>query len=75
MYDPEIHQCSPEEFIEFSRGRRTVIAQQIRRLRYEYDELLADEIHVKIGIIGGDFDHYADMQITKDAEAQVRRTE
>lgn len=40
--------ADPEVWIEQSRARRSEIAEQIRDLRYESDDLLAQELAIRI---------------------------
>lgn len=55
-YDPEKSMYTPEQFIDLSRLRRAIICEQIRNLRYEYDDLLAEEVRVRVEIaVGGDY--------------------
>ena len=42
---------TPDQYIELSRARRTAISEQIRDLRYEYDDLLAEEVRVRVETI------------------------
>ena len=50
-YDFEKSVYTPEQYIELSRARRRVICQELMKLRHEYDELLADEVRVRVEMI------------------------
>lgn len=53
-YNPETSMYTPDQYIELSQARRAAISEQIRELRYEYDDLLAEEIRVGVEVVRTD---------------------